>query len=591
MIRKLIKQMLAAQTLSALTVSLCLLIDNIMICRFLGVQAAAAYGLANPILLVIGAIGSMLAAGVQVACSRSLGSGSKQETDKGYSSAIGLMLGISFLFTGLVLIFSGPLTTAMGAGRDGELFDQTRDYLTGFIIGAPASMGALVLVPFLQMAGQSNLLIVAVLGMTVADVALDLLNVFVFHGGMFGMALASSISYYAAMVIAMIYFLSKKCVFTFSFRLITLKKIRELAVGGIPTIFTMASSVVLVFILNTILLHTGGSEAVAAFTVLLSIGNASNCISTGVGGVSLTLSGIFYSEEDQTGLKELLKLLARYGVLLGAFVGVLLAVFAPAVVSVFITETGAVKDMTVQGVRLFGLGLIPCCINNALKNLYQGTGRVALTEAISVLEGAALPALAAFLFSRVWGVTGVWLYFAAGECLALLCTALYVWRKMGRVSLASQPFLLLKPDFGVPPENLLEMDIHSVTDATAAAQAAEDFCRSHGQSEKTANHIALCTEEMASNTVLHGFAKEGKNHLSIRLQHKNDRWVLRFRDDCRAFDPVSYVPSGDQYDALGIRLVMAMADDIRYTYSLNLNNLTIQLPGISVSESAETENK
>ena len=112
MIRKLIRQMLAAQILSALTVSLCLLIDSIMIGRFLGVQAIAAYGLANPILLVIGAIGSMLAAGVQVACSKSLGSGSKEETDKGYSSAMVLMLGISLLFTALVLLFRYPLATA-----------------------------------------------------------------------------------------------------------------------------------------------------------------------------------------------------------------------------------------------------------------------------------------------------------------------------------------------------------------------------------------------------------------------------------------------------------------------------------------------
>ena len=51
MIRKLVRQMLTAQIFSALTVSLCLLIDNIMIGRFLGVQAIAAYGLANPIML------------------------------------------------------------------------------------------------------------------------------------------------------------------------------------------------------------------------------------------------------------------------------------------------------------------------------------------------------------------------------------------------------------------------------------------------------------------------------------------------------------------------------------------------------------
>ena len=60
------------------------------------------------------------------------------------------------------------------------------------------------------MAGQTGILITAVLTMTVADVALDILNVFVFHGGMFGMGLASAVSYYLAMLISGFYFLSKK---------------------------------------------------------------------------------------------------------------------------------------------------------------------------------------------------------------------------------------------------------------------------------------------------------------------------------------------------------------------------------------------
>ena len=42
MVKKLVKQMLAAQVLSALTVSLCLLIDNLMIGRFLGEGALSA---------------------------------------------------------------------------------------------------------------------------------------------------------------------------------------------------------------------------------------------------------------------------------------------------------------------------------------------------------------------------------------------------------------------------------------------------------------------------------------------------------------------------------------------------------------------
>ena len=88
MIRKLVRQMLTAQILSALTVSLCLLIDSVMISRFLGETAIAAYGLSNPVLLAIGAIGTLLAAGVQVVCSKALGRGSQEEANAGYSSAV-----------------------------------------------------------------------------------------------------------------------------------------------------------------------------------------------------------------------------------------------------------------------------------------------------------------------------------------------------------------------------------------------------------------------------------------------------------------------------------------------------------------------
>ena len=579
MIRKLVRQMLAAQIFSALTVSLCLLIDNIMIGRFLGEQAIAAYGLANPLLLAIGALGSLLAAGIQVACGKSLGKGSQEETNAGFSSAVAVTAGVSLAFMAAALIFRSPLATAMGAGSGGELFEQTRDYLAGFSIGAPGSMGALVLVPFMQMAGQSGLLIAAVLGMTVADIALDLLNVLVFHGGMFGMGLASALSYYAAMVIGAFYFLSKKCVFRFSLRQVSWRKIGELFSSGIPAGFNMASSVILVFLMNRIVRDVGGQSAVAAYTVISTIGNSANCITTGIGGVSLTLSGILFNEEDRTGLKELIRLLSRYAVMLGLAMGAVLLVFAPVFVSLFIPENGPTRDMAILGMRIFAAGLIPCCINNAVKNMYQVSGRAWLTEGICLLEGAFFPVAAAFVLTRFAGITGAWFYFAAGELLALIWIGIYVRLKTGKTPWTDGAYLLLKPDFGVAPENLLEKNIASMADVTAAAQEAEAFCLRHGQGARIGNHIALCIEEMASNTIQHGFEKDRKeHHLSVRVLCKPEHWVLRFRDDCGAFDPVHYVPE-EEGDALGIRLVMAMAQEANYTYSLNLNNLMLKLPG------------
>ena len=153
MIKKQVRQMLTAQILSALTVSLCLLIDNIMIGRFLGERALTAYGLANPMLLVIGAVGSMLCAGAQVACSKSLGRGDREETDVGFSSTVAAGLLFSGAFMVLALLLRTPSARMLGAD-DPALLDDTSRYIAGFSIGALASVGALMLVPFLQLAGR-----------------------------------------------------------------------------------------------------------------------------------------------------------------------------------------------------------------------------------------------------------------------------------------------------------------------------------------------------------------------------------------------------------------------------------------------------
>ena len=582
MIRKSIRQMLTAQILSALTVSLCLLIDNVVIGQFLGENAMAAYGFANPLLLAIGAIGSMLAAGIQISVGKSLGRGSREETDEGYSSSMAVAGLISVGFAIVVILLRDPLARLMGAGNGGEVFEMTRDYLAGFSIGAPGSMGALTLVPFLQMAGQSNLLIVAVASMTVADVALDLLNVLVFHGGMFGIGLASSLSYYVAMVFAAVYFLSKKCIFRFSLKKVTKAKIIELLKGGVPAGVNMAASVLLVFALNRILLSTGGAEGVAAYAVIMSIGNAANCITTGIGGVSLTLCGILYNEEDRTGLKDTLTLLVRYAVILGAAAAVLLLAFAPALVGIFLKEPGEAQSQAILGLRLFASGMIFCAINNAIKFMYQATGRENLMALICVLEGLVFPALGAFVFSRFMGTSGVWLYFLCGETLAMVFIAALIRTRTRELPWKNGAYLMLKEGFSVPEEDCLEADIHNMDEVSAVSERARQFCLDHGQSQRVANHVSLCVEEKASNTIEHGFREGAKNHLSLRILFRKDYWVLRFRDDCGQFDPVSYMPEKeDAGKDLGIRLIQSLAEEARYTYSLNLNNLMLKLPSNS----------
>jgi len=580
MIRKLTKQMLLAQVLSVLTTSLCMLVDSIVIGRFLGVRAMAAYGLSSPILLIIGGIGTILSAGVQVSCSKSIGKGLIEEANVGYSSAVGSSLFISLFFLLFVFAFQNLIPTWMGAGTSGQLFDSTRGYLLGFSIGAPACVTALVLIPFLQMAGQMGLLICAVVAMTVTDVALDLLNAMVLHWDLFGMGLASAISYYVALLVAIWYFFSKKGIFKFRFRNVRLSKVAELVKSAIPSVFNIGTGVILVFVINKILLGLNGSLAVAAYSVMTTIGNASNCISTGVYGVSLTLTGVLYQEEDKTGLKVMLKTLMPRCVFMGIAVGVFLATCAPALVDLFLTDkTGLSRQMAITGLRIYALGLVPCCINNAFKGYLQGSDRIRAIVNYSTAEGLLVPALFAFGLSFPYGTTGVWFYFLAGEVISLLGFSILKWKRAHRIALNMDVYLDFKKGFGVGPEDMLEFDIKTMAEVTAVSETAQKFCIEHGQSELTGMHVALCIEEMAGNTIKHGFSPKGRNNLSVRIQDHDDRWIIRFRDDCRAFDPLHYVFKDTDSPASGIRLMMKIADEARYTYSMNLNNLMIVING------------
>ena len=80
--------------------------------------------------------------------------------------------------------------------------------------------------------------------------------------------------------------------------------------------------------------------------------------------------------------------------------------------------------------------------------------------------------------------------------------------------------------------------------------------------------------------VEYGFAKDAGRLLEIRIVHFEDAWVLRLRDNCRAFDPVKWIQLNESDDPtvnMGIKLVCAMAKDVTYVSTLDLNIITLRI--------------
>ena len=585
MIRKIFRQMLVSQIISAMTVTLCMLVDSIMISRYLGMDSITAYGYSTPVLLVFAAFGSMLSVGIQVKCGKTMGSADREGTDACYTQSI--VMAAAVAAAGFVLVFSlaGPLSTLLGAGKrspENEVYFLTRDYLRGFIIGAPAFILAQIMIPYMQIAGKRTVLVAAVLAMTVFDILFDILNVTVFHGGTFGMGLASSLSYYIAFGIGLTYFLGKNCMFRFRKKGISGKLGLEILKYGIPTVVNQISLVLLVFLLNNVLARVEGNSAVAAYSVISTLGNICYCVGSGVASVALTLATFFCEDEDRSSLYLLMRVMIVYAVLLDIVLIAVVWIAAPYAIGLFVTDDPVVFAFAKQGLRLFSLSLLSSALNTALKNYYQGVGHTRLTEAISFAQNFLFTAIYALVLSSIFGARGVWISFVLGETTTLVLTVVYVFAKQKRAAFNAETFAMLPDSFGVQDSECMEETIRSMEEVVAVSEKANDFCLAHGDTDENGMLIALFIEEMAANTVNYGFTADKRdNTIELRVFYKDGTRYIRMRDDCRHFDPVSYMDvqrtEEDPTAHIGIRMVMGMAKSANYINSLGLNNLTLTL--------------
>lgn len=584
MIRKVYKQMTGAQIISAMTVTVCLLVDSIVIGRLLGVDAVGAYGLANPVIIIFTALGTMESCGVQVVTGDAVGRGDVKACNTIYTTSIMMALCLAAAWIVVVFGATDPLCTMLGAGSpspDNKLFIMTADYLRGFIIGAPFYFLSQIMTPYLQLLGRRRLTVISVAAMTVTDIVFDLLSVYVFHAGMFGIGLASSLSYLAALLVGLTYLLRRDCLFQFDKDSIRVNTAIDISRAGSPVIINQAGFMVRVYVINHLLLAVSGTVAVAVFSIVSTLGNIMFSIGLGAGSITLMLASIFHSEEDRSSLYELINVSQMYSVTLITGAVLLVEAAAPWLVRLFLGSDPDVLGIAIPGLRLYVISLICVVVITILKNFYQGTGRMKFTNVISLCDTIVIMLPIIWLFTKMMGLTGVWVGIIVGEIAVILMICIVAWVRYGRIAFTAEAFSMLDEDFGAAPEDVFEESITDMDSAIAASEHINEFCNSKGLRQRLSMMVSLCVEEIVVNIIDHGFTKDEHEHQAeVRLVVDETKCIIRIRDDCIGFDPTNYIElhkSDNPADHIGIRIVTGMVNEINYINSLGLNNLYMSL--------------
>ena len=232
MVRKAFRSVLLIQIIAGIVGVIGMVVDGAVTGSCLGTEAMAAFGLAAPAVTILVACSGVCELGTSMLIGRLVGARKTDEASKALSSCLAFSLALSLLITGSVFAFSEKIAAFLGAS--GTLAELTSDYLRGFSLCAPALLMLTVLMPVMQINGKQKLVVLAVVTMTLVNIIGDLLVGFVFKGGLFGMALATTVSYFAAFALLLPALLKKESTLRISFWHIKAGYIGTMLSGGLP---------------------------------------------------------------------------------------------------------------------------------------------------------------------------------------------------------------------------------------------------------------------------------------------------------------------------------------------------------------------
>lgn len=573
-IRKTYRSFVIASILTSLTATAGILIDNVIVGHYLGSDALGAMGIVGPISLILSAIGNLCSGGGATRAAQAIGRGERDKVNVIFSTNVVFVLGAGALITAGGLLFVPEIAGLLGA--EGALRLPSQQYLYGYFLGAIPTILLSAMMSFVRIDGSPKLPLFAIIVMTAANIILDLLMVLVFRQGMFGMALATAISYCLAVATAFLHFTKKEATLRFVRPKGFFRELSATAVTGMPTAVSRISETLKGMVLNNLMVTFVSVGAVTALSVRTQANSLLGAIGIGIAQAATPTIGMFFGEEDRTAVKDTLKTTLRFGLIIN---GILAVVFflVPSIFSLlFGVADPEITAMTDKAMRLFAVGMPLYFVNTVLINFYQCTKRVRIATLLCILQSFVFTVALSFALIRPMGAGGVWVSFLLGEILTLLTAAIVIIRKNGRFSLSLSSIMMLAEDFGGDPKDRLELSIgNSMDEVMAISSGIGKFGEARAIDAKLLNHISLCIEEMAGNVVQHSFRPGEKRWLDLTLLDKPDSITVRLRDNGAAFDPLAYASAEWNREHLGIHMIHSIASSFEYKRAMGLNNLVI----------------
>ena len=410
--------------LSSIFANLYTTVDGIFVARWVNTDALSAINITMPMTYLASALGMMFGSGGNALIARKIGEGRVKEARQDFS----LLMATAFLFSvvlaAICFVFLDPLCRFLGS--DDALLHYCREYMVPVLISIPFAVFGMVFQLSFITVGKAGLgAFLSVLG-GVFNIVLDWLFMGVFHWGLAGAAIATSIGYAVPSVVGVIWFCVKRSQSLYVVRpKWRLRTITDSCVNGSSEMVSVLALSVITILFNRILMNLGGSDGVASLSIIWYAQGLFGGLFRGyVNGISSVVSYNF-GRGDKARLGKLFRISVFTLGVVAAIVTVISYLFGGNVVGFF-----AKGNANVAGIALHGFHIVATSFIMMAYNVFASAWFTALNDGktsavLSFCRTIIFMVLPVLVLPQIFGMDGVWLSITAGEVMSLAMTVYY----------------------------------------------------------------------------------------------------------------------------------------------------------------------
>lgn len=425
--KKLFVKLAIPSLISMLFSSLYMMADGIFVGKIIGSKALAAINLVFPIIMILFAVGDMIASGASVKIGIKLGEKNEKEASEIFSVALLFIFILNIIFAIIGLIFTKDIIFILI--KDKELANLAYKFAYIFILFLPIIAPFFAIDNYLRICGKANMSMWINIGVSVLNIILDAIFIGYLKLGIEYAALASSLSMSIGTLILIYPFITKKVVLRFTKPKIKIKEMLGIIYNGSSQFFSNISGSIMAIIMNSFLLYYGGAVGVAAYSIVMYIESLIVPMLFGMIDAVQPVFSYNYGAKNNKRIMTFFKITCTVALSISIVTMIIIFVFPDFLVRMFSSESDiAVIDMAKKALLLYAPSYLftwfIMTVSGVLTGLEKATESIVLMSAESII----LPLFSTLVLTQLIGVYGIFITPTISGAVSIV-VSIILWRK------------------------------------------------------------------------------------------------------------------------------------------------------------------